>query len=408
MRPLRPILAALVRPFAPQNLGRAPADSDRDDLRSLLGRPEVEVTTAPLLAAHAGRSVLVTGAGGSIGSELCRQIMGLGPKRLVLLDNSEPALFQIDRAMRRDPVAAAVGIVPVLGSVCDTGLVRRVLDEHDVDVILHAAAYKHVPLVEANPIAGLRTNVLGTQVVARAAAAAGVERFVLISSDKAVSPAGVMGATKRLAELVVQDAAVRAQATRFAAVRFGNVLGSSGSVVRIFREQIAAGGPITLTDPRATRYFMTVEEAVRLVLAAGAAANGGEVFVLDMGDPVPVLEIARRLAAARGLSLRDPVTGKGQLDVIVTGLRPGERLHEPTMIPGTEATTIHPAIRSIAVPPEPAEFVAAHLRDLREAVVTGDVAAARAVVARVTASVPPLSGVPVRPSAAPVRSISTG
>merc|ERR1711969_177450 len=277
---------------------------------------------------YAGRTVLVSGAGGSIGSELCRQVLACGPKRLVLYELSELALYQIEMELQllAQEAAAVSGagtvpeIVPVLGSVTDARLVRKTLGEQAVDVVLHAAAYKHVPMVEANPLAGLANNVLGTATLAREAQEAGVERFVLISSDKAVRPTNVMGASKRLAELVVQDLAARPGKTRFSMVRFGNVLGSSGSVIPLFEEQIARGGPVTLTDPKVTCYFMTVSEAARLVLLAGSFARGGDVFVLDMGDPVPIKKLARQMIEGAGYTVRDAKHPDGDIEIEITGL----------------------------------------------------------------------------------------
>lgn len=346
----------------------------------LIDRRQVNIDHVRLGLSYAGRTILVSGAGGSIGSEICRQVLAAGPNRLVLVDISEPALFAIERDLAALSEASEAEIVPVLGSAGDAALMRRVFAEHAVDVVLHAAAYKHVPLVEANAAAGLANNALATHVLAKAAQGAGVDRFILISTDKAVDPESAMGATKRLAELFVQDLAARSARTRFAVVRFGNVLGSSGSVIPIFRAQIAWGRPVTLTHPDATRYFMTVEEAVRLVLVAGAATNGGEIFVLDMGAPVRIAEIARRMIEASGRRVRDADCPEGEIEIRVTGLRPGERLHEPRMTEGARPSGVHPAILTVETAAL-SEFAAAGLlKALREALARGDDDAARAFI----------------------------
>jgi FlaA1/EpsC-like NDP-sugar epimerase len=253
---------------------------------------------------------------------------------------------------------------------------------HKIDVVLHAAAYKHVPMVEANPLAGLANNVLGTLTLAREAREAGVERFILISSDKAVRPTNVMGASKRLAELVVQDLAERSQGTVFAMVRFGNVLGSSGSVIPLFQDQIARGGPVTLTHSDVTRYFMTVQEAVRLVLRASSFARGGEVFVLDMGAPVAIRKLARHVIEASGYTVRNRANPEGDIEIVITGLRPGEKLHEELLIGEGFLTTAHEKIFAAREAKLSEIEVAAALRALREAVATADDDAARAVIAR--------------------------
>jgi FlaA1/EpsC-like NDP-sugar epimerase len=348
----------------------------------LLTRKQLCYDNRRLAESYAGRSVLVTGAGGSIGSELCRQILACGPRRLILLELSEHALFQVDRELRADPAAASTEIIPVLGSVTDPRLVRGVIRDQEVEAILHAAAYKHVPLVETNAVSGLANNVLGTHTLAREALAAGVERFILISSDKAVQPSSVMGASKRLAELVVQDLAERAPATRFASVRFGNVLGSSGSVIPVFREQIAAGGPVTLTDPDATRYFMTVEEAVHLVLVAGAEAAGGEIFVLDMGEPVRIADLARKMIETAGHSVRDAANPAGDIEIGVIGLRAGERTHEVKMTDGALPTGAHPAILKVEAPVLSEIEIAGAIRAIRGVVTSGGPAEALLVLDR--------------------------
>ena len=300
-------------PIAPQNF---------------LSRAVHNVTLEADCDSYAGRAVLISGAGGSIGSELCRQVLACRPAKLVLYELSELALYSVHQELEQLAEGTGVDVVPVLGSVTDPRQVRKVLTDHAVQVVLHAAAYKHVPLVEANPLAGLANNVFGTQTLAREAAVLGVERFILISSDKAVRPTNVMGASKRLAELVVQDLATRYGDTIFAMVRFGNVLGSSGSVVPLFQDQISRGGPVTVTDIRVKRYFMTISEAVQLVLKAGSEARGGEVFVLDMGEPVPIMQLARQVIQRAGYTVRDAENPDGDIEIEVIGLRPGEKLEE--------------------------------------------------------------------------------
>ena len=323
-------------------------------IEELLGRDAVPPDAQLLGPGIAGQVVLVSGAGGSIGAELCRQILALRPRRLVLLERSEPSLYGIDQELRRS-LPAVVELVAVLGSVTDGQLVSRVLQEQAVQVVFHAAAYKHVPLVQANPLAGLANNVLGTLVLARAAARSGVASFTLISTDKAVRPTNVMGASKRAAELVIQALAQELPATRLAMVRFGNVLGSSGSVVPLFREQIAKGGPITLTHPEIIRFFMTIPEAAQLVLQAAVLARGGDLFLLDMGEPVRILDLAKQMVRLSGLSLRDAQHPQGDIEIVCTGLRPGEKLYEELLIDAESEPTTHPLIYRAterAIPPE--------------------------------------------------------
>jgi FlaA1/EpsC-like NDP-sugar epimerase len=317
-------------------------DSRPIDPATLLGRHALENELPGVTSAYAGRHILITGAGGSIGSEICRQLASCAPASLVLLDHGEHALFQIERELR--DLAPEIEIIPVLGSVCQAELVDVLMSARKIDVVLHAAAYKHVPMVELNAIEGMRNNVIGTRTVARAARAAGVERFILVSTDKAVRPTSVMGASKRFAEMIVQDLATRSPGTRFSMVRFGNVVGSSGSVIPTFAEQIARGGPLTLTHPDITRYFMTIPEAVRLVLLAGTFALGGDVFVLDMGEPIRVRDIALRMIEASGLTLRDSHRPEGDIEITITGLRPGEKLHEELLIGSDMLQTPHPRI----------------------------------------------------------------
>jgi FlaA1/EpsC-like NDP-sugar epimerase len=331
---------------------------------------------------YATRTVLITGAGGSIGSELCRQVLACRPVRLVLYELSELALYTVHQELTQLTDGSQIELVPVLGSVTDTRQVRQVLAEHDVQVVLHAAAYKHVPLVEANPLVGLENNVFGTQVLAKEAADAGVERFILISSDKAVRPTNVMGASKRLAELVVQDLATRHPKTVFTIVRFGNVLGSSGSVVPLFQDQISRGGPVTVTDPNVKRFFMTIREAVQLVLTAGAEARDKEIFVLDMGEPVPILHLARQVIESAGYSVRDEDNPDGDIEIEIIGLRPGEKIEEELTLSENLIGTRYPKIFCVREDHLSEIEVAAALRSLRHALVDGDEVAARALINR--------------------------
>ena len=348
--------------------------------QAFLGRAARDVTVEEACDSYAGRVVLVSGAGGSIGSELCRQVLACRPAKLVLYELSELALYTVYQELTQVTEGADVELVPVLGSVTDPRQVRKVLGEQKVQVVLHAAAYKHVPLVEANPLTGLANNVFGTQTLAREAAGMGVERFILISSDKAVRPTNVMGASKRLAELVVQDLATRYGQTVFTMVRFGNVLGSSGSVVPLFQEQISRGGPVTVTDPRVKRYFMTIREAVQLVLQAGAEAKGGEVFVLDMGEPVPIMKLARQVIESAGYTVRDARNPDGDIEIGIIGLRPGEKLEEELTLSGDLIGTRHQKIFCAREDRLSEIEVAALLRSLRQALAASDEEAARAVI----------------------------
>lgn len=349
-------------------------------LDDLLGRNRLEKELPGVSHAYSGRHIMVTGAGGSIGSELCRQLIACKPSCVVLVDHSELALYNIEKELR--DLSDNLHIVPVLGSVQNGALMAAVMAEHRVEVVLHAAAYKHVPMVECNPITGLSNNVIGTKIMADAARDAGVERFILVSSDKAVRPTNVMGASKRLAELVVQDLATRSSGTRFSMVRFGNVLGSSGSVIPLFEEQIARGGPVTLTHGEVTRYFMTVSEAARLVLLAGSFARGGDVFVLDMGDPIPISRLARQMIEGAGYSVKDAENPDGDIEICITGLRPGEKLHEELLIAPDILTTPHSKILRAQESYLSELEMAAALKDLRAAIASHDETAARNVIAR--------------------------
>lgn len=312
----------------------------------LLGRDPV-APDANLMAENiAGKAVMVTGAGGSIGSELCRQIVRYKPAKLVLFELSEYALYTIENELLElcEKEALAVPVIPLLGSVQRQNRLLMVMKSFCIQTVYHAAAYKHVPLVEHNVVEGVRNNVFGTLYCAESAIASGVETFVLISTDKAVRPTNTMGTTKRLAELVLQALSVRQSQTRFSMVRFGNVLGSSGSVVPLFEKQIAQGGPVTLTHRDIIRYFMTIPEASQLVIQAGAMGRGGDVFVLDMGDPVKIYDLAKRMIRLIGLSVRDDINPDGDIAIEVTGLRPGEKLYEELLIGNSVQGTSHPRI----------------------------------------------------------------
>jgi FlaA1/EpsC-like NDP-sugar epimerase len=327
--------------------GNARVDDIREvDIADLLGRDVVPPVPDLLGACITGRSVMVTGAGGSIGSELCLQILRLAPKRLILLELSEAALYKIDQKLQdiAKQKALDIEIVSLIGSAHHQGRVTEVLKVYRVDTVYHAAAYKHVPLVEQNMLEGVHNNVFGTLHTAEAAIAAGVEFFVLISTDKAVKPTNVMGATKRFAELVLQGLNQRGAKTRFSMVRFGNVLASSGSVVPLFREQILRGGPVTVTHPDIYRYFMTIPEAASLVLQAGSMGEGGEVFVLDMGEPVRIADLAEKLIHLMGLTVRGKDDLDGDIEIEYTGLRPAEKLYEELLIGDNVTGTAHPRI----------------------------------------------------------------
>ena len=324
--------------------GRARIDALRPiAIEDLLGRDEVPADPQLLGAAISGSVVCVTGAGGSIGSELCRQIVTLSPVLLILLERSEPALYAIEQELR-SLLPVGVELKAVLGSATNHQLLQRLFSDQSVELVFHAAAYKHVPLVEVNPLSGLVNNVGSTNQVCRAAIASGVGQVVLISTDKAVRPTNVMGASKRLSELVVQAHAAEATSTRLSMVRFGNVLGSSGSVVPLFRRQIAAGGPITLTHPEIIRYFMTIPEAATLVLQSSVLAQGGDLFLLDMGEPVRIKDLAEQMVRLSGLSLRDADHPDGDIEIICSGLRPGEKLFEELLIDAESQPTAHPLI----------------------------------------------------------------
>lgn len=345
------------------------ADLRELDIADLLGRDTVAPDESLLSRNVSGKVLLVTGSGGSIGSELCRQIALLQPKKLILVDNSEYALYRIHAELsgRTD-----VELVPILGSVNDEVRMSAIIGSHRPHTIFHAAAYKHVPLVEANPLEGITNNALGTLVIAELAKQFDVETFVLVSTDKAVRPTNIMGATKRLAELVLQALATQGGKTRFCIVRFGNVLGSSGSVVPLFKRQIRAGGPVTLTHKEIIRYFMTIPEAAQLVIQTGAMAEGGEVFVLDMGEPVRIYDLARNMIELSGLTVRDESFPGGDIEIMITGLRPGEKLFEELLIGANSAPTSHTRIQKAREDFLAWEELSCALDELREIIIAQD------------------------------------
>jgi len=383
-----------VRTVAPLGQPRERAvDVQELGVEDLLGRDPVPPNQALLSRHSTGRTVLVTGAGGSIGGELCRQLLRLKPKRLLLLDHSEYSLYAIHDALATEVAQhGETELIALLGSVCDVRRINEVLEVWKPDIVYHAAAYKHVPIVEHNPVEGVRNNVIGTMVVAALSMRHAVRHFVLVSTDKAVRPTNIMGASKRLAELVLQAFAAEQRLTVelgcyaqtatenrtcFCMVRFGNVLGSSGSVVPLFREQIRKGGPITVTHPEVTRYFMTIPEASQLVVQAGAMAQGGDVFVLDMGKPVRIVDLARRMVELSGLKLREEGVPDGDIELAVTGLRPGEKLYEELLIGNRPEGTEHSHIMKAREGFLPWPLLQAHLRRLEGILAANDVNALR-------------------------------
>lgn len=357
------------------------------DINDLLSRDVVTPDAEKMNLHLAGRTILVTGAGGSIGSELCRQILSARPAKLLLFDSSEYALYTIHRELEHalaarsaDGTQQTTQLVALLGSVQDGQRVNDVLGCWRPSHVYHAAAYKHVPLVEHNPIQGVANNVFGTLTVARLCIDHKVKHFVLVSTDKAVRPTNVMGATKRLAEMVLQALADQESETCLSMVRFGNVLGSSGSVVPVFRNQILAGGPVTITDERITRFFMTIPEAAQLVIQAGAMASGGEVFVLDMGEPVKIVDLARNMIELSGLTVRDASNPYGDIELQFIGLRPGEKLYEELLIEDAPLVTAHPRIRKAVEGYLPKDQLEKKIKSLKEAIAALDPEAVRCIL----------------------------
>ena len=367
-------------PFVTPHTLRPNQSKDDVDVADLLGRPSINLDTPELQRFLAGKTILVTGAGGSIGSEICRQIMRFCPATLILVEQAENNLFEIDRELREKWLGAT--IVPYVADICDAVRIRNIFTAHQPQVVLHCAAHKHVPMMERNPGEAIKNNIFGTKTVADAAADFGTDAFVMVSTDKAVNPTSVMGAAKRFAELYIQSKngdASREESlnqdefaevpergkihTRFVAVRFGNVLGSSGSVVPIFKKQIAAGGPVTVTHPDMKRYFMTIPEASQLVLQAGAIGRGGEIFVLDMGEPIKIVDLARELIHRSGMRVDEDIV------IEFTGIRPGEKLYEELAGHAEETRpTSHPKIRVWQLPVADAGRVDRNLSILHDAI----------------------------------------
>lgn len=365
--------------------GRVTISDLRDlDIDDLLGREPVMPNRILLSKNIFGQIVLVTGAGGSIGSELCRQILMVSPAQLLLIEQSEFALYTIQQELEKkishQKGATSTILVPLIASVQDQDRMREIMSSWRPDTVYHAAAYKHVPLVEHNPAAAIKNNLMGTLHTAQAAIENGVSDFVLISTDKAVRPTNVMGASKRLAEMALQALADINNDTKFSIVRFGNVLGSSGSVVPKFREQIRNGGPITLTHSDVTRYFMTLPEAAQLVIQAGAMAEGGDVFVLNMGRPVKIIDLARRMVELSGLTVKDEVHSDGDIEILVTGLRSGEKLYEELLIGENASATLHPSIMKAQENFIPWDDFEPKLHALKIALSTSDICVIRLIM----------------------------
>ncbi|MDR6956362.1 FlaA1/EpsC-like NDP-sugar epimerase [Pseudomonas brassicacearum] len=394
MLELFPLHVRSVPNFTDLASGRVKVDDIQEvDIADLLGRDAVPAQPDLLQRCIKGKTVMVTGAGGSIGSELCRQIFALGPTTLLLFDHSEFNLYSIlsELEQRVDRESASVKLLPILGSIRHPDKLLDVMRTWKVDTVYHAAAYKHVPIVEHNIAEGVLNNVIGTLNTAQAALQSGVANFVLISTDKAVRPTNVMGSTKRLAELTLQalsrevapvlfgDKAnvSRVNKTRFTMVRFGNVLGSSGSVIPLFHSQIKSGGPLTVTHPKITRYFMTIPEAAQLVIQAGSMGQGGDVFVLDMGEPVKIVELAEKMIHLSGLSIRSERNPQGDISIEFTGLRPGEKLYEELLIGDNVAATEHPMIMTASEDHLPWDVLKLKLGSLLDALERDDYARVR-------------------------------
>ena len=335
----------LTVPSITEILNGVAVDNIRElDIEDLLGRDPIEPLPDLMAKSLKNKSVCITGAGGSIGSELARQCVKEGVKKLVLLDNSEFALYAIEKELNESE-DSQTEIIPVLGSVTNMQLMLKTFIAHKIETVYHAAAYKHVPMVESNPISGIYNNAWGTKIAADAAVEAGVERFILISTDKAVRPTNVMGATKRVSELALQALASKPNIkTLFSMVRFGNVLGSSGSVVPLFRQQIASGGPVKVTHKDITRFFMTISEAASLVIQAGSMATGGEVFLLHMGKPIRIFELAEMMIKLSGYNVKSELHPDGDIEILITGLRPGEKLYEELLVDNQSQETEHKKI----------------------------------------------------------------
>jgi FlaA1/EpsC-like NDP-sugar epimerase len=356
-------------------------------IEDLLGRKPVDHNPGLMAKTIAEKTVLVTGAGGSIGSELCRQIIQWKPKKLILLDVSEFAVYTLLEELKQHPAISGVDLIPLIGSVQDRQFLEKIFDHFSLETVYHAAAYKHVPLMEQNVMQCIANNVFGTLNMAELAIAANVKHFILVSTDKAVNPTNYMGASKRLAEIICQTLQLENKKTCFAIVRFGNVLGSSGSVVPLFKKQIEDGGPITLTHLDVTRYFMTIPEAAQLVIQAGSISKGGDVFVLDMGEPVKIIDLAKRMAVLSGLQPilnKEAKTQQGEVAITVTGLRPGEKLFEELSYGKNLTGTIHPRINTTAETPMKKEKLQGVLTIARNAIRDGDYQRLYQVIAEIT------------------------
>ena len=377
--------------------GEVTVDDIRDvEIEDLLGRDQVLPNESLMAKNIYNKVVMVTGAGGSIGAELCRQILKQKPKELVLFEHSEFALYAIERDLKKHLSSGEVTIKPVLGSVTDKNRISLACQSTKVETVYHAAAYKHVPLVEQNPREAIKNNILGTLYTADAALGAGAKDFILISTDKAVRPTNTMGASKRMAELVLQalsDKYKDVSATQFTMVRFGNVLGSSGSVIPLFKQQIKQGGPVTVTDPKIIRYFMTIPEAAQLVIQAGAMAKGGDVFVLDMGDPIKILELAKRMIHLSGLEVKDDDTPHGDIAITFTGLRSGEKLYEELLIGDDVMNTEHEKIMRANESMIPWSDLSVLIDRLEQAIIDNNDIEIRAVLSESVAGYKPQCGI---------------
>jgi FlaA1/EpsC-like NDP-sugar epimerase len=363
------------------------------EIDDLLGREPVTPNQGLLSKNIASKVVLVTGAGGSIGSELCRQALVLGPTKLLLVDQSEFALYSIHQELEERGAGLGIVLIPLIASVLDKARIRKIMSTWHPDTVYHAAAYKHVPLVEHNTGAGIENNVFGTLNIMQAAAENGVTNFVMISTDKAVRPTNIMGASKRLAEMILQASTDLYPSTKLSMVRFGNVLDSSGSVVPKFRQQIRNGGPITLTHPKITRFFMTIPEAAQLVIQAGAMAEGGDVFVLDMGNPVKIIDLAQRMVELSGLAVKDEENPDGEIEIKTTGLRPGEKLYEELLIGNNPEPTSHSRIMKAHECFIPWVEIKNQLDSLEEALLINDVETIRCIMENLVSDYTPNSDI---------------
>lgn len=384
--------------------GKVTVDDIQDlNLNDLLGREPI-APDLDLMSEHIkNRVVTITGAGGSIGSEISRQVLSFSPRQLILIDHSEFALYQITEQLKQQisTQSFATSLVPILGDVKDYSQMIRLVKVFQPDIIYHAAAYKHVPIVEENPMQGVANNTFGSLVMAQVAIESGVKNFVLISTDKAVRPTNVMGASKRMAELCLQAFANELEVqfnsnseriqnnTTFTMVRFGNVLGSSGSVIPLFKEQISNGGPITLTDQRVTRYFMSIPEATQLVIQAGLMSKGGEVFVLDMGEPIKIIDLAKRMIQLMGKSIKDESNPQGDIEIQEVGLRPGEKLYEELLIGDNPRLSAHPKIMVANEAMVPWSELSIHLNQLRTAIDENNLTQVQSILALLVAGYSP-------------------